>query len=58
MLDYQKYYPTEKEFPTAEIEEIIAKHDLLASDAIMQLARACWAECKIYQSSTKEQNHA
>jgi hypothetical protein len=48
MLDYQKYYPTESDFPTADIEQIIAKHDLLASDAILNLARACWAECNIH----------
>ena len=48
MLDYQKYYPTESDFPTADIEEIIAKHDLLASDVILGFARACWAECNIH----------
>ena len=47
MLDYQKYYPTESDFPTADIEQIIAKHDLLASDVILNFARACWAECNI-----------
>ena len=47
MFDYQKYYPTESDFPTAEIEKIIAKHDLLASDVILDFARACWAECNI-----------
>lgn len=56
MLDYDKYYPTESDFPTADIEQIIAKHDLLASDAILNLARACWAECNIHrevQGNTK-----
>ena len=48
MLDYQKYYPTESDFPTADIEQIIAKHDLLASDVILDFARACWAECNIH----------
>lgn len=47
MFDYNKYYPTESDFPTAEIEKIIAKHDLLASDVILDFARACWAECNI-----------
>ena len=56
MFDYQKYYPTESDFPTAEIEKIIAKHDLLASDVILDFARACWAECNIHhevQGDTK-----
>ena len=47
MFDYNKYYPTESDFPTAEIEKIIAKHDLLASDDLLFFARACWAECNI-----------
>jgi len=47
MSEYNDYYPTESDFPTADIEEIITKHDLLASDDLMHLARACWAECKI-----------
>ena len=54
-----KYYPTEKEFPTEDIEEIIAKHELMASDAVLQLARACWAECKIRNEDSykKERDH-
>lgn len=56
MFDYNKYYPTESDFPTAEIEKIIVKHDLLASDVILEFARACWAECNIHhdvQGDTK-----
>jgi hypothetical protein len=47
MFDYQKYYPTESDFPKVEIKKIIAKHDLLASDDLLHFARACWAECNI-----------
>jgi hypothetical protein len=47
MFDYNKYYPTELDFPTADIEKIIAKHNLLASDDLLFFARACWTECNI-----------
>lgn len=50
MFDYNKYYPSEKDFPTDQIEEIIVKHDLMASTDLINLARACWAECNIHLS--------
>lgn len=54
MLDYQKYYPTESDFPTADIKELITKHDLLVTDDLLYFARACWAECNIHHDVQSE----
>ena len=50
-FDYNKYYPTEKDFPTSDISEIIVKHDMVVTDELLQLAKACWAEAKIHNET-------
>jgi len=50
-FDYNKYCPTEEDFPTSAISDLIIKHDLVVTKELLQLARACWAEAKIHNES-------
>ena len=50
-FDYNKYYPTEEDFPKSDISEIIVKHGMVVTDELIQLAKACWAEAKIHNET-------
>ena len=46
-FDYNKYFPTNEEFPRDEIERMITLHDMPITDDLLKLAKACFAEAKI-----------
>jgi len=48
MLDYNKYYPTESDFPTADVVQLLTRHNLTATPELISVVRAGWAECNIH----------
>jgi len=51
-FDYNKYFPSEKDFPESVILEIATKHDLTEKVDI-GFARACFAEGRIFSEFNK-----
>jgi hypothetical protein len=48
MFEYQKYYPTESDFPTADVVQLLTRHNLTATPELISVVRAGWAECNIH----------
>jgi hypothetical protein len=48
MFEYNKYYPTESDFPTADVVQLLTRHNLTATPELISVVRAGWAECNIH----------
>jgi len=56
MFEYNKYYPTESDFPTDDVVQLLTRHNLTATPELISVVRAGWAECNIHhevQGDTK-----
>ena len=39
MLDYQKYYPTESDFPMADVVQLLTRHGFTATPELISVVR-------------------